>query len=36
MARWMDKLNKSGCAPGVSELSGFAQSKELFLEIIET
>lgn len=27
MARWMDKLNKSGCAPGVSELSGFANLK---------
>src|SRR5437867_2060720 len=27
MARWMDKLNKSGCAPGVSEVSGFANLK---------
>src|SRR6266511_1457612 len=27
MARWMDKLNKSGCAPGVSEFFGFANLK---------
>src|SRR5882724_2292048 len=27
MACWMDKLNKSGRAPGVSELSGFANLK---------
>jgi NADH-quinone oxidoreductase subunit B len=27
MARWMDKLNNRGCAPGVSELCAFANLK---------